>query len=320
MRVLVTGCAGFLGSHLSEHLVREGHRVTGVDALTDSYDPQWKLRNLDRLRTSDRFHFVHSELLKIEPHLVEDAQVIFHLAARPGVRTSWGAEFEHYLHHNVLSTQRMLEWAARSRSPKRIVFSSSSSVYGDTEVEQIGENHPANPVSPYGVTKLTGEQLCSLYAKQSGLEVITLRLFTVYGPRQRPDMAFHRLIHAALTGTKFVLYGDGRQRRDFTFVQDAVEALALAAHAPAHTDTFNVAGGARVTMNQAIHLVEEIAGCSIQVDREPPQSGDVRNTGADLSKSRDILGYSPRTSLRDGLRAQIESMQTQKARVASWGD
>jgi nucleoside-diphosphate-sugar epimerase len=318
VQVLVTGCAGFIGSHLCERLLAGGHSVTGVDALTSSYDPQWKVGNLDRLTTSDRFDFVHGELLKIKPQLVEDAQLIYHLAARPGVRTSWGKEFQHYLRHNVLSTQRLLEWATRSRSPKRIVFTSSSSVYGETQVERVTEEHPTHPVSPYGVTKLAGEQLCSVYAKQSSLEIITLRLFTVYGPRQRPDMAFHRLIQAALTGTKFVLYGDGSQRRDFTFVQDAVEALTLAARAPAHSDTFNVAGGGRVTMNEAIQLVEQIAGRGIQVERAAPQSGDVRDTGADLFKSREVLGYSPRVNLRDGLRAQIESMQ-QKPRVARCG-
>lgn len=316
MQVLVTGCAGFIGSHLCERLLLDGHQITGVDALTDSYDPQSKLRNLDRLCTSQRFDFLHTEVLKVKQRLVDDAQVIFHLAARPGVRTSWGPEFQHYLRHNVLTTQRLLERAALSGTPKRIVFASSSSVYGDTPVERVTEDHPTNPVSPYGITKLAGEQLCSVYAKESCLEVITLRLFTVYGPRQRPDMAFHRLIQAALTGSKFVLFGDGRQQRDFTFVQDVVEALTLAGHVPAHTGIFNVAGGGRVTMNQAIELVEEISGRRIHVDRQAPQSGDVRNTGADLSKSREVLGYSPRVKLRDGLRAQIESM-AERARAVS---
>ncbi len=317
MQILVTGCAGFIGSHLSERLLADGHRVTGVDALTNSYNPQWKLGNLDRLRVSGQFNFVHSEVLKINQRLVDDAQLIFHLAARPGVRTSWGEEFQQYLHHNVLTTQRLLEWASLSESPKRVVFASSSSVYGETEVEHVREDHPAHPVSPYGITKLAGEQLCSVYAKRgSSLNVITLRLFTVYGPRQRPDMAFHQLIQAALTGSKFVLFGDGWQQRDFTFVQDAVEALTLAGSVAAHSDTFNVAGGGRVTMNQAIQLVEEISGCSVNVERVPPQSGDVRNTGADLSKSRDVLGYCPQVKLRDGLKAQIASM-AEKARTAS---
>jgi UDP-glucuronate 4-epimerase len=315
VQILVTGCAGFIGSHLSERLLADGHCVTGVDALTSSYDPQRKLRNLERLRASQQFNFVHSEVLLIERRLVEDAQLIFHLAARPGVRTSWGEEFQHYLHHNVLTTQRLLEWATFSGNPKRVVFASSSSVYGETEVEHVREDHPTHPVSPYGITKLACEQLCSVYAKRSCLDVITLRLFTVYGPRQRPDMAFHQLIQAALTGSKFTLFGDGRQQRDFTFVEDAVEAMTLAGGVPAHADTFNVAGGGRVTMNQAIQLIEEISGCSVNVERVPPQPGDVRNTGADLSKSRDVLGYCPKVKLCDGLRAHIESM-TERARTA----
>lgn len=318
MQVLVTGCAGFIGSHLCERLLAGGHHVTGVDALTASYDPQLKIQNLDRLSTSDRFDFVQSEVLRIKPRLIDTAQLIFHLAARPGVRTSWGREFDQYLRHNVLSTQRLLERAALSEAPKRIVFASSSSVYGDTLVERVNEDHPTHPISPYGITKLAGEQLCSAYARHSSLEVITLRLFTVYGPRQRPDMAFHRLIQAAFTGTKFLLYGNGEQRRDFTFVLDAVEALTLAGCAAAHPNTFNVAGGGRVTMNQAIRLVEEITGHAIHVERHPPQSGDVLDTGADLSKSRDLLGYAPRVQLREGLRAQIESM-FQEPRAASCG-
>lgn len=319
MQILVTGCAGFIGSHLCERLLSDGHAVTGVDALTESYDPQRKIRNLDAARDFDRFHFVESELLKMGPELVERADLIYHLAARPGVRTSWGREFQRYLRHNVLSTQRLLEWATLARTPKRIVFTSSSSVYGETQVGRVTEGHPTNPVSPYGVTKLAAEQLCYAYAAQSGLDVIILRLFTVYGPRQRPDMAFHRLIHASLSRSAFPLFGDGRQRRCFTFVLDVVEALALAALRPTHTDRFNIAGSESVTMNEAIGVVEEIMGCAIDVDRVAPQSGDVRNTAADLSKSQAVLGYSPRVSLREGLRAQIQSVERRMSRVATFG-
>ena len=316
VKILVTGCAGFIGSHLCERLLDNGHEVTGVDALTNNYDPQWKIQNLDRSRGFDRFRFIKRELLEIEPELVDEADLIYHLAARPGVRTSWGREFQHYLRHNVLSTQRLLEWATLSKTPKRIVFTSSSSVYGDTTAELVAEDHPKNPVSPYGVTKLAAEQLCSVYASRSGLDVITLRLFTVFGPRQRPDMAFHRLIRSALNGSKFTLYGDGEQRRDFTYVLDAVEALVLASTGPAGSDSFNIAGGESVTMNEAIGLVEEICGRTFEVERIAPQSGDVRNTGADLSKSKAVLGYEPRFRLCAGLRAQIESMGARMTRAA----
>jgi nucleoside-diphosphate-sugar epimerase len=319
VKVLVTGCAGFIGSHLCERLLRDGHEVSGVDALTDSYDPQCKLANLSRARDFRKFHFAHKDLLDIGQAAVEDTELIYHLAARPGVRTSWGREFQRYVRHNVLATQRLLEWATLSKTAKRLVFASSSSVYGDTTVERVREDHPKNPVSPYGVTKLAAEQLCAVYAQQSRLDVAILRLFTVYGPRQRPDMAFHRLIRAALDGTKFTLYGDGGQRRDFTYVTDVVEAMVLAAHRPAHTDCLNVAGGESFSMNDAVQLVEEISGTRIDVERVAQQSGDVRNTGADLSKCRTVLGYLPRLDLREGLRAQLESLEGRKAKRASCG-
>ena len=315
MNVLVTGCAGFIGSHLCERLLAEGNSVTGVDALTDFYDPRLKRQNLERPLSFDRFRFVHRPLLEIDESLTADTEVIFHLAARAGVRTSWGREFEQYVRYNILSTQHLLECAGRSQNLKRLVFSSSSSVYGNTQAERVAEDHPQKPVSPYGVTKLAAEHLCSVYGAQSGTPAISLRLFTVYGPRQRPDMAFHRLIHAALTRTKFVLYGDGRQQRDFTFVSDAAEGLMLAANSAAPAGSYNIAGGAIVSMHEAIGLVEEIVGSSIDVERASPQSGDVWHTGADLSKSRDVLGYAPRVGLREGLKAQIESVERMLAKA-----
>ncbi len=306
---LVTGCAGFIGSHLCERLLADGHSVTGIDALTDFYDSQLKRQNLAPLLASKRFSFIFRELLDTEESLLQDAEVIFHLAARPGVRTSWGREFETYVRYNILSTQYLLDCASRSRTLKRIVFASSSSIYGDSPTERVKEDQPKNPISPYGVTKLAAEHLCWAYAAQSGIPVVALRLFTVYGPRQRPDMAFHRLIHAALTRTKFVLYGDGDQRRDFTHVQDVVGAFLLAAKSSQPSQAFNIAGGGIVNMNEAVTLVEDLTGVSIEVERVKPQSGDVRQTGADLSRSRDILGYEPRVSLREGLKAQVNDVE-----------
>ena len=304
---LVTGCAGFIGSHLCERLLADGHSVTGVDSLTDFYDSQLKRCNLALLLSSKRFRFVYREVLDTEASVLQDAEVIFHLAARPGVRTSWGPEFDTYVRYNILSTQYLLECASRSRATRRIVFASSSSVYGDTSTERAKEDQSKNPVSPYGVTKLAGEHLCWAYASESRVSVIALRLFTVYGPRQRPDMAFQRLIHAALTRTKFVLYGDGDQRRDFTYVQDVVGAFLLAANSSTTSQAFNIAGGGIVSMNEAVTLVEDLTGVSIDVERVKPQTGDVRHTGADLSKSRDILGYAPQVTLREGLKAQIDA-------------
>lgn len=306
---LVTGCAGFIGSHLCERLLADGHSVTGVDALTDFYDSQLKRRNLALLLPSDRFRFIQRELLDTEESLLRDADVIFHLAARPGVRTSWGPEFEIYVRYNILSTQYLLECASRSQALRRIVIASSSSIYGNTPTERVAEDQPKNPVSPYGVTKLAAEHLCWAYAAQSGVPVVALRLFTVYGPRQRPDMAFQRLIHAALTRSKFVLYGDGEQRRDFTYVQDVVGAFLLAAKSSEACQAFNIAGGGIVSMNEAVRLVEDLAGVRIDVERVRPQTGDVWHTGADLGKSRDILGYTPQVGLREGLKAQVDYMR-----------
>jgi UDP-glucuronate 4-epimerase len=306
---LVTGCAGFIGSHLCERLLADGYSVTGIDALSDFYDPRLKHRNLSRLLSLERFHFIQRELLDVEESLLQDAEVIFHLAARPGVRSSWGAEFGIYVRYNILSTQYLLECASRSRAFKRIVIASSSSIYGNTPTERVTEEQPKNPVSPYGVTKLASELLCSAYATQNGVPAVALRLFTVYGPRQRPDMAFQRLIHAALTGSKFVLYGNGEQRRDFTYVQDVVSAFLLAAKISDPFQAFNIAGGSIVSMNETVSVVEELTGASIEVERVRPQTGDVWQTGADLSKSWDILGYTPRVALREGLKAQVDEVQ-----------
>jgi len=277
--------------------------VTGVDALTDSYDPKIKARNLERSRASSRFRFEHRDLLDLNPDLLRDAELVYHLAARPGVRTSWGEEFAEYVRSNILGTQRVLEQA------KRVVFASSSSVYGETRMERVPESHPKNPLSPYGVTKLAAEQLCAVYSTQGRAQTISLRLFTVYGPRQRPDMAFQRLIEAALTGTRFTLYGDGKQRRDFTFVQDVIGAMVLAGKTQARPEAFNIAGGGIVSMNEVIAMVEGIIGRTIAIERVRSQSGDVWHTGADLSRSREILGYAPSTTLRDGLKAQIEAAE-----------
>jgi nucleoside-diphosphate-sugar epimerase len=316
---LVTGCAGFIGSHLCERLLADGHSVTGVDVLTDFYDPQLKRRNLTPLLAAERFRFVQRELLDTEESLLRDAEVIFHLAARPGVRTSWGPEFEIYVRHNILSTQYLLECASRSRTLRKVVVASSSSIYGNTPSERVKEDQLRAPVSPYGVTKLAAEHLCWAYSTQYGAPVIALRLFTVYGPRQRPDMAFQRLIHAALTRSKFVLYGDGEQRRDFTYVQDVVGAFLLAAKSSANAQAFNIAGGGIVSMNEAVSLVEDMAGVKIDVERVRPQTGDVWHTGADLSKSRDILGYTPLVNLREGLRAQVDYVERMLKSAAGSG-
>src|SRR5579864_891798 len=228
MKTLVTGCAGFIGSHLCESLLKAGHSVTGVDALTDYYDPLTKKANLEKCRHRRGFQFHNCLIEDLADERVKDAEIIFHLAAQPGVRASWGEQFAKYLSHTVLATQRLVERVRRSRKLRRFIYASSSSVYGNTLGDRITENQPKNPHSPYGVTKLAGEQLCMVSAANYGIPAVVLRLFTVFGPRQRPDMLIDRLIVAALTGSQFTLYGDGSQYRDFTYVLDVADAMMLA--------------------------------------------------------------------------------------------
>jgi nucleoside-diphosphate-sugar epimerase len=306
VRVLVTGCAGFIGSHLCEKLLEDGHLVVGVDAFTEYYDPGLKFRNLERCLDSDGFRFERCLITGLGPGVLEDAELIFHIAAQPGVRASWGADFETYLNLNVLNTQYLLERVRRSRNLKRLLYASSSSVYGNTSVEMVREDHAKAPYSPYGVTKLAAEQLCSLYEANFGVPAISLRLFTVFGPRQRPDMFFSNLISAALTGRRFVLHGDGAMQRDFTSVFDIVDAFKLAAQAPIERGTLNISGGKVVSINEAIETVEDLMGKKVSIERQSEKKGDVRRTAADISEAFRQLGYYPRRGLRDSLRAQIE--------------
>lgn len=305
MRAVVTGAAGFIGSHLCQHLLDKGDEVLGIDSLTDYYDPRRKERNLGRLR--DRPGFVECRLdLATAPleMLFEKAEVVYHLAGQPGVRASWGEEFAPYLSRNILATQRVLE-AAKSTQPYKVVYASSSSVYGDAETYPTTEDLTPRPVSPYGVTKLAAEHLCELYRTTSGVPTVSLRLFTVYGPRQRPDMAFTRLIEAALAGDPFLLYGDGTQSRDFTYVWDVVTAMRHAALSP-WTGVANIGGGSRTTMNAVVAKVQEHVG-PVKLVRLPRQRGDVRHTAADTTAARKGFGYHPRTTLDQGIAQMVDA-------------
>jgi len=306
VRVLVTGCAGFIGSHLCERLLDAGHAVTGVDALTEHYDPALKRRNLETCLRSDGFRFLHSFIADLSAAVLQDAELVFHLAARPGVRTSWGSEFGSYVTHNILETQHLLESLRNSSCLRRLVFASSSSVYGNTAGAQVSEDSTAAPFSPYGVTKLAAEHLCSLYSENFGVPTVSLRLFTVCGPRQRPDMLLSRLISAALFGKKLTLYGSAQMERDFTCVRDVADALVLAAEHPTQHRIFNISGGQPASVEDAIRLVEKILGTRIDVEQGAGQHGDVRCTAADLTRARAELGYSPSWRLEDTVRAQVE--------------
>jgi UDP-glucose 4-epimerase len=301
MKCLITGAAGFIGSHLSRRLLREGWDVTGVDCFTDYYPRPLKERNLEPLLADGRFSFVDGDVLEIDlGKLLEGVDAVFHLAAQAGVRSSWGESFAVYVQNNIQSTQRLLEAAKASRLA-RFVYASSSSVYGLTPSLPMTESSLLYPLSPYGVTKLAAEQLCFLYFKNYGVPTVSLRFFTVYGPGQRPDMAFHKFFKAAAEGRPITIFGDGRQTRDFTFVADIVEACLSAARAGREGEVYNIGGGHRETLSDLLPLFEDICGRTLKTTRQDPQKGDVLHTFADISKAGRELGYSPRTVLRDGL-------------------
>ena len=301
MKVVVTGAAGFIGSTLSESLLRDGHEVTGVDAFVDFYPRAVKEQNLAACRADGRFRLVEGALqdLDLRP-ILEGARAVFHLAAQAGVRSSWGREFSLYVDHNVLATQRLLEAAVEAGTP-RVVYASSSSVYGDSAEMPLREGAACRPMSPYGVTKLAAENLGNLYERNHGLPVVSLRYFTVYGPRQRPDMAFHRFLKAARDGEPIRVFGDGRQTRDYTYIEDIVRATRAAADSGRPGCVYNVGGGERVSVNQVLELVGEVTGRRPEVIREEAQKGDVRDTSADTSAARQDLAFRSTVSLREGL-------------------
>lgn len=308
MKALLTGVAGFIGSHLAERLMVEGHTVVGVDALTDYYDPERKRANLAAIE-GDGLDIVEGDLnrLDLDP-LLKGVDAVFHLAGQPGVRSSWGESFSVYLDQNVQATQRLLE-ACRGSSIERFVYASSSSIYGDAERFPTREEDLPAPISPYGVTKLAGEHLSRLYFRAYGLPTVTLRYFTIYGPRQRPDMAFHRFIVAALEGKSVPLFGDGEQVRDFTYVGDIAAATRAAAERGQAGACYNVAGGTQTSILEVLETIGELTGRPIELDRRDPVAGDARRTGADTSKACEELGYEPSVDLREGLSRQVSQLR-----------
>ena len=309
MQALVTGCAGFIGSHLTESLLDDGHTVLGIDCFNDNYGRRDKLENLEQARSWDSFEFIPIDLARGDLHsLVAECEVVFHLAAEPGVRASWGRRFETYVRNNVLATQHVLD--AVSDAPGcRVVYASSSSVYGEAETLPTGEDVLPRPHSPYGVTKLAAEHLCGLYHLNYGVPVVSLRYFSVYGPRQRPDMAFNRFSRAIITGEPIEVFGDGHQTRDFTYVADVVRATRAAAGSDqAVGGVYNVGGGSRISVREAIGVLEECAGHSTEVRYQDRQLGDVRDTGADTAAAGRDLGFEPTMTVSDGLAAEFQWM------------
>lgn len=309
MKALVTGAAGFIGSHLSERLIADGADVVGIDVFTDYYPREQKERNLATLRANKRFRLVETDLsaADISP-LLDGVTHVFHLAAQAGVRKSWGRDFRVYTVNNVEATQRLLE-SCVGRPIERIVYASSSSVYGDECDLPMREDARPQPVSPYGVTKLAAEQLCHLYHVNYGVPAVSLRYFTVYGPRQRPDMGFRRFLSAAMRGEALPQFGDGHQTRDFTFVADAVTATFTAGTRGVAGSVYNIGGGSRIELLDVFELVRRITGRPVATAILDAQKGDMRDTYADTSRAQRDLSFAPTVTLEDGMRAQFDWMK-----------
>jgi nucleoside-diphosphate-sugar epimerase len=313
VKALVTGAAGFIGSHLAGALLDRGAEVIGLDCFTDYYAREIKEANLAANKDRAGFSFVEARIQDVElPGILDGVSHVFHLAAQAGVRKSWGRDFRIYTDHNVDASQRLLE-ACVGRPLHRFVYASSSSVYGDNVSIPMREDALPQPVSPYGVTKLAAEQLCYLYYANHRVPATSVRYFTVYGPRQRPDMAFHRFIRASLDGQPITLYSDGEQTRDFTYVTDAVAATIAAGERGVPGRTYNVGGGSRVTVNHVLEIIGRLAERPLDVRREPAQKGDMRNTYADTSRARAELGFVPRVTLEQGIEAEYRWLSTTRA-------
>lgn len=310
MKALVTGGAGFIGSHLSELLLERGATVRAIDAFTDFYPRPLKERNLENLRGRAGYEFVEDDLRTVNmDRLLDGVTHVFHLAAQAGVRRSWGSEFGVYTGLNIDSTQGLLEACAK-RPIERLVYASSSSVYGDDVEIPMKETALPQPVSPYGVTKLAAEQLCYLYHVNFGVPTVALRYFTVYGPRQRPDMGFNRFFSAILKGQPLIQFGDGLQTRDFTYVADAARATADAAVRGVPGRVYNIGGGARVSLKEVFDMLARVSGRPVKIDQQGPQKGDMRDTYADTSRAKADLGFAPTVTLEEGLGHMWRWMET----------
>jgi nucleoside-diphosphate-sugar epimerase len=305
---IVTGAAGFIGSNLVDALLRRGDRVIGVDHLNDYYDIALKRQNIAHLLSNPQFQLVESDIQQVDwATLMKDADVVYHQAAQAGVRASWGGGFRDYTERNINATQVLLEAAKAAPHLQRFVYASTSSVYGNAETLPTNELIPPQPVSPYGITKLAAERLCWLYHQNFGVPVTALRYFSVYGPRQRPDMAFHKFFKAFLADRPIPIYGDGLQTRDFTFVEDVVAANLLAAEVPeAIGEVFNIGGGSRVVLMEVLDTIDRILGTPLKREYQAMAMGDARHTAADVTKARTQLGYDPQVQLAEGLTREWE--------------
>ncbi|MDE1840485.1 MAG: NAD-dependent epimerase/dehydratase family protein [Thaumarchaeota archaeon] len=302
---MVTGAAGFIGSHLAERLLKDKFRVIGIDCFTNYYSKDIKQKNLETCLQNENFTFIEDDLMDVDlATIFKKSKLLFHEAAQPGVRSSWGKEFDTYVKDNIQVTQRILEIAKDVKTLEKIVMASSSSIYGN-QPGKMSEDTLPRPVSPYGVTKLASENLGFVYAQNFNLPVTSLRYFTVYGPRQRPDMAFTRFIRANLEGSKITIYGNGSQSRDFTFVSDIVDANILVSESKIHGNALNIGGGSVHTIKEVIKMIENTTGVESKIVFEPPQKGDVLKTESNIEKASKILRYKPNIMLKKGLIEQV---------------
>ncbi|MGQ0793409.1 MAG: NAD-dependent epimerase/dehydratase family protein [Deltaproteobacteria bacterium] len=305
--ILVTGVAGFIGSHLAERLIGDGFEVLGVDSFFNYYPRRIKEGNLAALLGNPKFKFIEASLFNLNlREIVAGVEGVFHQAALPGVRASWGEYFSEYVENNVRATQVLLEACKDSKTIRKFVYASSSSVYGDADEMPIRETSPTNPVSPYGVTKLAAEHLSTLYSKGYGVPAVSLRYFTVYGPRQRPDMGFHKFISRIVRGEELEIFGDGSQTRDFTYVDDAVEANIRAFHNGKNGESYNIGGGSRINLLDTIRIIEEVSDRRARLKFVAPQRGDAKHTFADVTKAARDFGYAPKVATSEGLRRHWE--------------
>jgi UDP-glucose 4-epimerase len=301
-KAVVTGGAGFIGSHLIDKLLEQGYEVTGIDCFTDYCPREIKEMNISNALKNKNFEFIEKNILKMNEF--PDVDYVFHLAAQAGVRASWGRSFEIYTKNNIEATQKLLEFY-KERKIKKFVYASSSSVYGDVELP-MREDSLLKPVSPYGVTKLAGENLCYLYGKNYQVPTVSLRYFTVYGSRQRPDMAIHKFVNSILKGEKIIVYGDGTQTRDFTYVDDVIDANILAANSSVVGEVFNIGGGSRISVNDLIKLIADVLEKKAKIKNIEKQKGDVGDTLADVSKAKADLRWIPKEEIEEGLRKFVD--------------
>jgi nucleoside-diphosphate-sugar epimerase len=304
MNYLVTGAAGFIGSHLCKHLIRDGAHIFALDAFTDFYSRSIKENNIQSLNSHPHFELIPADILDTDLDIIMDkVDIVFHLAAQAGVRTSWGSHFFIYTRNNIDATQVLLEAATKAKL-KKFIYASSSSVYGLSPRLPMKETSTLHPHSPYGVTKLAAENLCFLYHKNYGIPTASLRFFSVYGPGQRPDMAFYRFFKAILNDEEITVFGDGQQTRDFTFIDDIIGANLSSIENGRAGENYNIGGGTRIKLNDIIPILENICQKKVKVRYVPGQKGDVRHTFADIQKAKKDLNYSPKISLDEGLRSQ----------------